>query len=180
MMKIFTSLDFKINEPTVVTIGKFDGDHRGHQTIFKTMREIKAATGYKIAAFTFNSSQIVSSEEKHILLQDEGIDYLIEVTPDEEIMSIEGTDFIKRILVQLLNMKEIVAGSDCSFGHNKSGNAELLMRFEEECGYKVTIIDKITDEKGKEINSTMIRELISKGKIDEAKDLLGNSSRFLK
>ena len=54
-MKFIDSADFKITEPTVVTIGKFDGRHRGHQKLLNEMLQLKEMKGYKLAVFTFST-----------------------------------------------------------------------------------------------------------------------------
>ncbi len=168
MKIICNNSDFTIPERTVVAIGKFDGDHLGHQKIFGEMRKIKREYGLKMAAFTFsavNQPLISSDDEKHKLLEKEGIDYLVEYPFTDDIRKISGHDFILQILKKKMNMAHIVAGDDCSFGYNKSGNPSLLYEMSAANEYKVTIISKLKLN-DREISSTMIREMISEGDME--------------
>jgi len=175
MQIISNNTEFIINEPTVVSIGKFDGDHIGHQKVFSVMRQIKEDEMLKCAAFSFaffNAPQISTLAEKRRLLKNEGMDYLIEFPFTDDIKTMEAEDFIRNVLIKKVNMKHIVAGTDCAFGHNKSGNAALLRSLSHELGYAVTIIDKITDG-NVEISSSNIRELIISGDVERAAILDG-------
>ena len=176
MIIISNNLDFVLNEPTVLAIGKFDGDHIGHQKLFSTMREIKANEGLAIAAFTFafsNSQLITSVEEKRKRLENEGVDYLIEYPFNDSIKEINAKVFLTDVLLSKLKMKHIVAGTDCSFGHNREGNVEFLHRFSKELNYDVTIIDKVKYN-DTEISSTLIRELINEGFVEKVNTLIGS------
>ena len=84
----------------------------------------------------------------------------------------EAMDFLKDVLLDRLNMRHIVAGTDCSFGHMGAGNAALLEAHAEKLGYQVSVVDKIRYD-GEEISSTRIRDAIEAGKITEANAMLG-------
>ena len=165
-MKIISNnSSFTIPERTVVAIGKFDGDHLGHQKIFEEMRRIKNERGLKMAAFTFsyvNQPLIVSNDEKHKLIEAEGVDYLVEYPFTDDIKKMPGRDFILQILKGKMNMAHIVAGDDCTFGYNKSGDPQLLYAMSQEQDFQVSIISKLKLN-DREISSTMIREMISNG-----------------
>lgn len=140
------------------------------------MRAIKQKYGLKMAAFTFvypGNKQIASMGEKHLSLEDEGIDYLIEYPFTDEIRMTDGHEFLKNLLIDKMKMAWIVAGDDCSFGYNKSGNAELLRKFSSVYDYKVTIIQKIQFN-DTDISSTMIRQLLSEGDVDRIYKVKGN------
>ena len=181
MLKVYTNTtDFKIIEPTVVAIGKFDGDHIGHQKIFEIMRNIKAEKGYKSAVFTFldmSDKQISPSQEKHLLLEAEEIDYCIEYPFNDETKAITAKDFLEKILIGKLNMKHIVAGSDCAFGHNREGNKDFLLEYSPVNDYYVTIIDKVKTGET-DISSTYIRNLLDSGRVEEVSELLGHPYRI--
>ena len=175
MVTITDTIDFILPERTVVAIGKFDGDHLGHQKIFEEMRRIRDLCGLKIAAFTFvwpDRLQIASNEEKHRSLEKEGIDFLVEYPFTDEIRMTSGEDFLKNVLVEKMKMAWIVAGKDCSFGYNKSGNAALLKQYADIYDYKVTFIDKIKAD-DTDISSTRIRSLLSDGSVDKILELKG-------
>jgi len=167
--------NFKVDSPTVVAIGKFDGDHIGHQKLFSVMRDIKANEGLQSAALTFaffDSPQISTILEKRERLEVENLDYLIEYPFTDAVRTMEAEDFLKDILIGRLNMKHIVAGPDCSFGHNRRGNVQLLQKYALEYGYKVTIIDKIMYQ-DQIISSSLIRDLINEGNVSQVTDLMG-------
>lgn len=176
--------DFRIDEPTVLTIGKFDGEHIGHQKVFAQMQKHAKAQNIKTAVFAFHTapSAILGNQEPALITTNAernqrfarlGIDYLVEYPFNKEISMMEGEDFLRDILIAKMNMKAIVAGSDCAFGHNKSGNASLLERFAKEFGYSVYIIEKERDENRREISSSLIRAELESGNIENANRLLG-------
>lgn len=180
--------DFKIDEPTVVAIGKFDGEHIGHKKIFSVMREIASRENLKLAIFTFDtppslilgkdkSSGLISdsSDKRDNLIKLEGIDYIIEYPFDESTAHITGEAFVKDILIAKMNMKAIVAGDDCAFGYKKSGNIDLLRRMSKEYDFEVSIIGKVKDEGGTDISSTYIKSLLDVGDVRKVNKLLGRS-----
>ena len=195
MKQYINITDFHIDKATVLTIGKFDGEHIGHRKLLAVMKGIAEEKGLKTAVFTFNTapseiiggaeskeaglnpSQITTNDERNKMLNDSGIDYLIEYPFNKEVARIKAEDFIKDILIKKMNMKAVVAGPDCAFGHNKEGNAELLTKvaaeLPKELSYEVIIIDKEKDEYDRDISSTLIREELDKGNIENANKLLG-------
>lgn len=175
--------DVKIERPTVVSIGKFDGEHIGHQTLFAEMRRIADEEGLATAVFTFGTPpaavvsgkskpQINTNEERRRRLHDAGIEYIVEYPFTQETASMSGEDFVKKVLIEQMNMKAIVAGPDCAFGKNKSGNAELLKKLGKELRFEARIIEKKKDG-DREISSTYIREELAEGHIEKANELLG-------
>ena len=175
--------EVRIDVPTVVTIGKFDGEHKGHQKIFSTMLRIASELGYHTAVFTFGTPpaavvggdarpQINTNAERRERLREAGIEYIVEYPFTPEIASMSGEAFVRDILIGKMNMKAIVAGPDCAFGKNRSGNADLLRRMGPECGFLTEIIEK---EKfgGRDISSTYIREELRNGNVEKANTLLG-------
>ena len=174
-MVIFKSLEeLHIEDETVCAIGKFDGAHRGHRLIMNTMRAIRAEKGWKMAAFSFSGLKDTIDDEKGRLekFESEGFDYLV-LLPFESVMGIEGEAFISDILVGRMHMKAIVAGTDCCFGHNRSGNAQLLERYAPVYGYEVHILEKLKFESGDDISSTSIRHILAQGDVETAARLLG-------
>ena len=137
MIEFRETKDFKINEATVITIGKFDGEHKGHKKIFDKMREVASEKCLKLAVFTFDippskiveglaQSKLSTNEERRNRISSEKIDYFIEYPFTKEVASMSGEDFVKDILIKRMNMKAIVAGPDLAFGYKRSGNRELL------------------------------------------------------
>lgn len=175
--------DFQLKESTVVTIGKFDGRHRGHQKLLGAMLELKRTCGYKTAVFTFSVAPgdlvegkqhtvITTNLERKNNLQKIGMDYLVEYPFTREVSRMSAEEFVREILVCRMQAKAIVVGTDCGFGYKRSGNARLLGELSSVYGYQLVVIEKEKDE-DREISSTYIREELDKGDIEKANELLG-------
>lgn len=175
--------DFQLKESTVVTIGKFDGRHRGHQKLLGAMLELKRTCGYKTAVFTFSVAPgdlvegkqhtvITTNLERKNNLQKIGMDYLVEYPFTREVSRMSAEEFVREILVCRMQAKAIVVGTDCGFGYKRSGNAKLLGELSSVYGYQLVVIEKEKDE-DREISSTYIREELDKGDIEKANELLG-------
>lgn len=183
-MQIITSLDeIKLMHPSAVAIGKFDGIHLGHRQLLGEIIA-KKQEGMKAVVFTFNPSpsvlfskvkekELTSCEEKRKLFEDLGIDVLVEFPLTYETAATPKENFVKEILVQKLNAKHIVAGTDLSFGKNGEGNSAFLLEESGKFGFKVEIIDKIS-YKGEIISSTLVRKAISEGDVKKARFMLGS------
>lgn len=175
--------DFKIEEPTVVTIGKFDGRHKGHQKLLEKMLEIKKQYGYQTAVYTFlkTPGMVVKKESQNVLTTNAerrktmelmGIDLLIEYPFSEGVAQMLPEEFIEKILVGQMNARAIVVGPDCGFGYQRSGNVELLTQLAGRYGYQLIVVEKKRDQ-DREISSTYIREQLSVGNIEKVNELLG-------
>ncbi|MFR3728414.1 bifunctional riboflavin kinase/FAD synthetase [Lacrimispora sp.] len=183
-MKYITGTrEFQIEEPAVVTLGKFDGRHRGHQKLIQTMAEVKEKKGYKMAVFTFDMSPnslynegpqrvITTNQERKNNLEKIGIDYLVEYPFTKETARMEPEQFVKNILVEQMNAKTIVVGTDCTFGYRGAGNADSLNQWKARYGYELVVIPKEKDDH-RDISSTYIRELLDAGNMEKANELLG-------
>ena len=173
---------FYIEEATAVAIGKFDGFHRGHQTLLQKMQEQKKK-GLATVIFTFVPSpaaffsretlkELTTLEEKRKIFEKAGIDYLIEFPFVKETADMEPEAYIKEVLVERIHAKCVVAGEDVSFGRRGAGNAELLLQKSQELDYDVVLIDKVQYE-GREVSSTFVREEVTKGNMELVHQLLG-------
>ena len=183
MEYIKQSFNFKIEEPTVLSLGKFDGLHRGHELLMRYMAEKKTALdGLKAVVFTFDvppqgkrhktrPQVLTTNAEKVKLFEGVGVDYLIECPFTEEIRCMEPEDFIRKT-VKSLNVKYLVVGKDFHFGHNRRGDYQMLQSFAGFYGYEVRVVDKMQKD-GRDISSTFVREEISRGNIELANELLG-------
>ncbi len=182
MKYIRDTLNFHVDEPTVITFGKFDGLHRGHEYLMEKQIEQNLKYGYKRVVFTFDippknevlkekSKVITTNEEKYFIFEKSGVDYLIECPFNREIMTMSPENFIKWI-VKELNVKCIIVGNDFCFGYNRAGNYELLEELKSKYGYELLVVEKVKDDY-KDISSTYIREEILNGNIKKANQLLG-------
>ena len=182
MKYIRNSLDFNVEEKSVVTLGKFDGLHRGHELLIREILRLSKVQEYASVVFTFDIPPkakindlsykvLTTNEEKQHIFENTGVDYLIECPFTKEVMCMEPKEFISWISSRL-NMKYVVVGDDFRFGHNRQGDYQTLMAYEEEFGYQTIVVSKIQDN-GRDISSTYIREEISSGNIHKANNLLG-------
>ena len=183
MKYIKNTTDFLIEEPTVISLGKFDGIHRGHELLLEQLLK-KKKEGLATVIFTFDIPPkkkleeedvkvLTTNEEKMHMFDTFGIDYLIECPFTQEVMSMEPEDFM-RLLVSKLSVKCIVAGEDFCFGHNRRGNYKMLQRYAELLSYEAIILPKMKED-ARDISSTYVREEIAAGRIEKANKLLGYS-----
>lgn len=180
MQYIKGTLDFQIPEPSVISLGKFDGLHLGHKYLLQELKKGKEM-GYKSVIFTFDippkSFQeteykvLSTNKEKEQIFEAAGIDYVIECPFTEDFKHMEPFAFLK-MLTEKIRVKQIVAGTDFRFGCNRSGGYEELLRYESRLGYRAVVVDKIQYQ-GEDISSTRIRALVSEGRMEEANYLLG-------
>lgn len=182
MKYITKTLDFKIEEPTAVTLGKFDGLHRGHELLMQTVLDCSQKHQVASVAFTFDmpprnrveeiiANVLTTNDEKQYIFEKQGIDYLIECPFTQAVMSMEPQAFIEWI-AKSLNMKYVVVGDDFRFGHKRAGDYHTLQAYEKVYGYKTIVLDKLKDS-NRDISSTYVREKISDGNIRKANELLG-------
>jgi len=180
-MKYITDLNVKIEENTVITLGKFDGLHRGHELLMENLFAIAKERNLKTVVFTFNippnkdrekdAQVLTTNSEKKEVFEETGLDYLFECPFTKEVMQMSPERFIEWI-VTALGVKAMVVGTDFRFAHKRMGNVETLKQYADVYGYSLLVLDKVTDE-GREISSTYVREEIAKGNIKKANALLG-------
>lgn len=173
-------LNLQLMEPTVLSLGKFDGLHRGHELLMDSVFE-KAVNGLKAAVFTFDippnqaaetdQQVITTNEEKKQLFSERGVDYLIECPFTKEIMHMEAERFLAEVAKRLC-VRWIIVGTDFRFGHNRRGDYHMLQNYAGTYGYQVRVVQKMQYQ-GRDISSTYIREALKKGSIEFANELLG-------
>lgn len=182
MKYIKDTLDFTIKEPCVITLGKFDGLHTGHRYLMEAMKKGKDR-GLKCVIFTFDIppkaihkdkySVLSTNEEKAHIFAEAGVDYLIECPFTDEFRQLPPYAFLQ-MLIQKINVKMIVAGTDFHFGYQRAGSYQELQQYASDLGYEAVIVTK-KQYKGEDISSTRIREKIAQGDMEEANYLLGYS-----
>lgn len=180
MKYIKNTLDFEISEPSVITLGKFDGLHTGHRYLMKEMKKGKEE-GLACVVFTFDIPPrsihqetfcvLSTNEEKAQIFADAGVDYLIECPFTDSFRQLSPYAFLE-MLTKKINVKKIVAGTDFCFGYKRSGTYEHLKKYASDLGYEAVIVKK-KQYKGADISSTRIRERIAAGDMEEANYLLG-------
>ena len=157
---------------TAVTIGKFDGLHRGHQKLVDKIRDYASdECDSVLCAFDMHRDAIMTNRERREHLEGK-IDCLIDCPFTETLRNMEAEDFIRDILCAGLNAAHIVVGRDFAFGHNKRGSVEMLERYAPQYGYTVDVVEK--ERYGDMIiSSTYIRDALAQGDVRLAERLLG-------
>ena len=165
--------DYKGNEGTAVTLGKFDSLHRGHQKLIDNVREYAHIYDLKSVVFSFDmgtKSVLTNKERRDVLATKVGC--LIQCPFTDDIKHMSSEDFIKDVLVNKLHAKYITVGSDFRFGYKALGDVTTLKEYEDKYGYRLNVIEK-EKYKGREISSTYIRTLLEEGDVETANKLLG-------
>jgi len=185
-MQVYHQIDDAELSPTasVVTMGNFDGIHLGHQAL--VLRSLEEARRRNVASvvLTFDPHPlkvlaptraprlILTPEDKIELLQDLGIDIVINQRFDASFASMDAEAFVRRFIVNRLKAKKIWVGRDLRFGHGRKGDVEQLVRWGEELGFEVGIVEPILVNRVR-VSSSQIRQAIEAGRVDEARSSLG-------
>ncbi len=185
-MNIYTPENITFDNNTILTVGTFDGVHKGHQAIIKRLLESAQELGGRAMIVTFEPHpQIVlqkpgrepirllsSIEERLQLFEEFGIENVFIIPFSLEFSQISSEDFVKDFLVKKIGLKKILIGYDHLFGKDRSGNEVLLRSLGNEYGFEVEKTDALSvgDET---ISSTKIRHALSEARLDDANDALG-------
>lgn len=156
-----------------ITLGKFDGLHRGHQKLIDKVQQRAEEKQIKSVVFAFDMGKqsLLTNAERRAHLETH-VDCIIQCPFTKEIKEMEAEAFIQQILVTRLHACHIVVGADFCFGHGKRGDVEMLASFAK-CGeFHLDVIEKERDN-GKEISSTFVREALRQGNIEVANKFLG-------
>ena len=184
-MNIFTEIEkIKNCDDCVLTIGSYDGLHRGHQDIIKTLTTTAAAKSKKSALITFDPhprhvldnnkklSLIISMKQKIFLLEKLGIDILLVIPFTEEFSHMTAENFMDNVIMKYFSPSGIVIGYDHHFGYKREGSPEFLQEYANKRGINIGIINAVADDKVV-LSSTHIRDLISNGFVRRASFELG-------
>jgi riboflavin kinase / FMN adenylyltransferase len=169
----------------VLTIGNFDGLHRGHALLIERVKDLARAAGRPVAVLTFEPhprSVFVPAAEPFRLtpfrvkereLARLGIDLLFMQHFDLAFAAKSAEDFLSEIIVGAIGASHVVVGWDCTFGKGRRGTPEMLRGAGARCGFDVTVIEPIRGAGEVVYSSTQIRELLKEGKPRQAATLLG-------
>lgn len=182
-MEFVTDLtQLKVEKRSAVTLGKFDGLHRGHQLLIKQVLQ-KKQEGFLASVFTFNMppnrllngqsrGTILTNQERRALAEQFQIDLMVQCPFTKEVSCMESEDFIRDILVEKLNVGFIAVGEDFRFGYKRKGDVNLLLRLAEKYHYQMAVLSK-EQYQGRDISSSYIRERLLEGDVELAETLLG-------
>ncbi len=184
-MEIVTDLAmFRAAGQTAVTIGKFDGLHRGHRRLLQEILQKKDLIPCVLTFdplpevfFGINDSGVLTTrEEKRRLFETMGVELLVELPFNKETAAMAPEHFVREILGKRLRTAFVAAGPDLSFGDRGLGNYELLREMSVSCGFATEEIEKVAYE-GSPISSSLIRGFIQKGEMEKAGECLGSPYR---
>lgn len=165
---------FYVEEDTAVTLGKFNGLHRGHQKLVKRILELERRD-LRSVIFTLNSmerGQLLTDEERRKMAESMGVSYLIDCPLTPEITGMEPEEFVADVLARRLHARYLVVGTDFRFGHNRKGDYRLLGELQHKYGFCVEVVSK-EQYQGRDVSSTYIREELAAGHMEMVNELLG-------
>jgi riboflavin kinase/FMN adenylyltransferase len=177
----------QLTEDSVVTIGSFDGVHRGHRALIKQLRAaaLNARRAAVVVTFFPHPSVVLgrgqpfyltAPEEKLVQLNQTGVDLLIELPFTPETAQVRAAEFIDQ-LVRHVRMRELWIGHDFALGYKREGNADFLTHLGQARGFSVHTIDPLTND-GEIISSSNIRAALRAGDVVHAARLLGRPFRL--
>ena len=170
--------------PCALTIGNFDGVHRGHQALLKKLVATAKAQNLQSCVMTFEPhpieyfapekapSRILSLRDKLEALAKVGIDQVLVIHFNQHFANLSPDEFVKTILVQGLQVKSILIGDDFHYGSKRAGNFSTLQEAGKVEGFSVERMDTLT-ESNERISSSAIRTALEEGHLEKARQLLG-------
>ena len=173
-----------IHKKSIILVGNFDGLHLGHQKLFNLAKKYKKKFKLKIGVITFEPApkmyfnknlinfRISNLSQKIKIFKKLGIDFVIIKKFNKKFSKISSHNFIKEILYKKLKAKYVFVSSNFRFGNKREGDVNQLIYNEKNFNYKI-IKPKPLILKKKVISSTLIRKLLSDGKLEHANKLLG-------
>lgn len=188
-MKVINDIN-EIKTPfqsSVVTIGNFDGVHKGHQAILHQVIEKAETINGTSVALTFEPHPIrvlkknnwppliTLYEQKIELIAKTGLDILICISFNKKFAALTADQFLKDLLLDRLGMKAIVIGKDYSFGKDREGNVDFLNQYAVSYNFEVILTDwiPVSQRQADRISSTRVREIVMAGNVEDAINLLG-------
>jgi riboflavin kinase / FMN adenylyltransferase len=170
---------------TVITVGTFDGVHRGHRDVIE--RLVARAHLLKIPSVlvTFEPHPLevvnpaaaplllTTHDEKQEVIAETGLDYLAVVPFTAELAAYSAEDFVEGILRRCFRMRELLIGYDHGFGRQRAGNVEVLRTLGERDGFRVEVVEPVSTADGHSVSSTSIRRSVAGGDLDRAEASLG-------
>jgi riboflavin kinase/FMN adenylyltransferase len=184
-VQVHYGLDNFNAENTVVTIGTFDGVHRGHQSVILRLEEFAQKISGESVIFTFyphprlvvspdeNTLRLLTSkDEKIVQLGRLGVDHLVIFPFTKEFSKLSYNEFVRTVLVEKMNIKYLVVGYDHKFGKNREGDFHSLQELSDELGFSIEKLDALLVE-DTNVSSTKIRHSLEKGDVKMANYYLG-------
>lgn len=167
-----------------VTIGNFDGVHRGHQMLLAKLKEESKRLQVPSLVFTFEphpqeffatenvTPRLSSLRDKFYQFAQYGIDQVLVVRFDEVFARLSAEDFVKQILCERLGVKHVIIGDDFRFGQGRKGNFEFLKNASQQAGFSIERIPGFILD-NERVSSTLVRKALSHGDHQQVEKLLG-------
>ncbi|MFB3920124.1 MAG: bifunctional riboflavin kinase/FAD synthetase [Terriglobia bacterium] len=174
----------KAPEPSVVTIGNFDGVHLAHQRLLRKVVETGRSSEALPVAVTFEPHPIrllapehapkllTPLKRKRRLIESLGIELLVVLPFTKDLAHLSPREFVRQILVGSLRASSVHVGPNFRFGYRQSGDVEILAEFSRQEGFRLHVLPTLV-VRGERVSSTRIRELLSVGRVELATRLLG-------
>jgi len=186
-VKYYTNFNIqKIHKESIILIGNFDGLHLGHQKLFQLAQSYKKKYNLKIGVINFDpmpkmffnkklkNFRLSNINQKLKFLSNLKVDFVITKKFDKKFSKIKALDFIIQILNKKLSTKFIFVSNNFRFGNKREGNVKLLIKYEKLFNYKVVKPEPLIKNK-KIVSSSLIRNLLEKGFLDKANNLLNRN-----
>ena len=184
MIKLYNNFNIQDNhKKSIILIGNFDGLHLGHQKLFSLARKYKKKFSLKVGVLTFEpmpkmyfnneikNFRISNQKQKMKFLNKFNVDFIIIKKFDKKFSKTKSIDFIKKILSEKLNVKFVFVSNNFRFGNKREGDVKQLIKNEEKFNYKIVKPKPLLIKK-KIVSSTLIRNYLQKGRLNEVNKLL--------
>lgn len=174
--------------PCAATIGHFDGVHLGHQHVLRRLHLLATERGLdSVMAISFDRhprtvfdkdfvpNMLTTVEERRLIMSQVGVDVCAVLQFDRQMASMSAKDFMREVLRNQLGVRLLLLGYDNRFGRKNSDEGfDDYVRYGKEIGIEVIECDPLELKDGKRVSSTLVRELLAEGRVDEAADCLGH------
>ena len=175
---------------SVATIGNFDGVHRGHQALLKTLREEALRRRLPAIVILFEPqpnefflrehapARLMSLREKIIMLERAGVDFVYCLRFNQKLAQMSAETFAKQYIFSHWGVRYLVVGSDFRFGNNRAGDIQFLTHLGKQYDCSVHSLSEVTDCEQR-VSSTLIRQLLAQSNLQRAQELLGRPMSIL-
>ncbi len=164
--------------PTVITVGMFDGVHKGHQYLIKCLKESAARQGCASGVITFTNHPrsvmrpdvsvplLTTPEDRLRLLSGQGLDLVVPLSFTLDLSYLPAREFVE-LLKETLNMRGLVVGPEFAFGYQREGTASVLTELGKEMAFTVEVVEPVQFE-GRIVSSTAVRACVQAGEMADA------------